>query len=317
MLKKQKPQEQEQNEDNKDKESNFQILKAKTIKQLIAPSGIDASHIDHLEIISNTTRYARSFFISALPRMATFPYLFRNMYEFGDINTSLYINPIHESTSQNQLNKTINELETERIVARDKGNINRESMLSQKRMEAEELRDQIASGFNKLFECSIVSTIFAYNLKDLDKLTKMLSTEMSKNLIDIKSAWAMQEEALQTNLPLMTDKIKKVHTFDRASMATVFPFTMSEVGHPSGIPLGFNKQTGTPILFDNFHDSLTNYNMVIFAKSGAGKSVTMKTLISRSSVLMGIESLALDAEGEYQAVAEALRRNKCNHQPNI
>ena len=46
--------------------------------------------------------------------------------------------------------------------------------------------------------------------------------------------------------------------------------------------------------------------MVIFAKSGAGKSVTMKTLISRSSVLMGIESLALDAEGEYSVVAEAL-----------
>ena len=32
----------------------------------------------------------------------------------------------------------------------------------------------------------------------------------------------------------------------------------------------------------------------------------MKTLISRSAVLMGIESLALDAEGEYSAVAEAL-----------
>ncbi len=32
----------------------------------------------------------------------------------------------------------------------------------------------------------------------------------------------------------------------------------------------------------------------------------MKTLISRSAVLMGIESLALDAEGEYAIVAEAL-----------
>ena len=74
---------------------------------------------------------------------------------------------------------------------------------------------------------------------------------------------------------------KKIHTFDRRSMSTVFPFVTSEVGHSTGIPLGFNKQTGTPILFDNFHSSLTNYNMVIFAKSGAGKSVTMKTLISR------------------------------------
>lgn len=287
-------------------ENGYGLLKKKTIKELIAPSGIDASNIDRLEIISTTTRFARTFFISALPRMATFPELLRDMYMFGDINTSIYINPISESRSQNELNKVINELETERIVAYDKGNINRESLLAQKRVEAESLRDEIAAGFNKLYEASIVSTLFAYNLQDLDRLTKLLATEMSKSLIDIKSAWGIQEEGFQSNLPLMEDKIKKIHTFDRRSMGTVFPFTTSEVGHPTGVPLGFNKQTGVPILFDNFHPSLTNYNMVIFAKSGAGKSVTMKTLISRSSVLMGIESLALDAEGEYTVVAEAL-----------
>ena len=288
------------------KPDEYEILKKKTIKELIAPSGIDATNIDHLEIISNVTRYARSFFVSALPRMCTFPELFRDMYLFGDINTSIYINPIAESTSQNELNRVINELETERIVAADKGNINRESTLGQKRLEAEQLRDEIAAGYNKLYEASVVATLFAYSLEDLDRYTKLLSTEMSKSLVGIKSAWAMQEEAFKSNLPLMDDKIKKTHTFDRRSMGTVFPFTTSEVGHPTGVPLGINKQTGVPIMFDNFHSSLTNYNMVIFAKSGAGKSVTMKTLISRSAVLMGIQSLALDAEGEYSIVAESL-----------
>ena len=287
-------------------QEELKTLRKMTIKELIAPSGIDASKIDHLEIISNVKKYARSFFISSLPRMCTFPELFRDLYFFGDINTSIYINPIQESRSQNELNKVINELETERIVAADRGNINRESTLTQKRLEAEQLRDEIAAGFNKMYEASIVSTLFTYSLEDLDRLTKMLATEMSKSLVGVKSAWAIQEEAFKSNLPLMNDKIKKVHQFDSRSMGTVFPFTTSEVGHPTGIPLGFNKQTGTPILFDNFHSSLTNYNMVIFAKSGAGKSVTMKTLISRSSVLMGIESLALDAEGEYTIVAESL-----------
>ncbi len=281
-------------------------LRAKTIKELIAPSGIDASKVDHLEIISSVTRYARSFFISGLPRMCTFPELFRDLYFFGDINTSIYITPIAESRSQNELNKVINELETERIVASDRGNINRESTLAQKRFEAEQLRDEIAAGFNKMYEASVIATLFAYNMQDLDRLTKLLATEMSKSLVEIKNAWAIQEEAFKSNLPLMNDQIRKIHSFDRRSMGTVFPFTTSEIGHPTGVPLGFNKQTGTPILFDNFHSSLTNYNMVIFAKSGAGKSVTMKTLISRSSVLMGIESLALDAEGEYSIVAESL-----------
>ena len=303
MRKKREQQEQEKLINNNEEPGT---LRQTTIKELIAPSGIDASKIDHLEIISDVKRYARSFFISTLPRMCTFPELFRDLYFFGDINTSLYITPIAESRSQNELNKVINELETERIVAADRGNINRESTLTQKRFEAEQLRDEIAAGFNKMYEASIVSTLFTYNMEDLDRLTKLLSTEMSKSLVGIKSAWAIQEDAFKSNLPLMDDKLKKTHAFDSRSMGTVFPFTTSEVGHPTGVPLGFNKQTGTPILFDNFDSSLTNYNMVIFAKSGAGKSVTMKTLISRSSVLMGIESLALDAEGEYSIVAESL-----------
>ena len=309
MSKKQrKPQEEYQmkNNFNDNNQLEYDILRKKTIKELIAPSGIDASNIDHLEIISNTTRYARSFFVSSLPRMCTFPELFRDMYLFGDINTSVYINPVPEARSQNELNRVINQLETERIVAADRGNINRESILAQKRLEAEGLRDQIASGFNKLFEASVVATLFTYNLQSLEAQSKLLATELSKTLVGIKSTWAMQDEAFQSNVPLMKNQIDKTHTFDRNSMATAFPFTTSEVGHLTGIPLGMNKQTGVPVLFDNFHPSLANYNMVVFAKSGAGKSVTMKTLISRSAVLMGIESLALDAEGEYKIVAESL-----------
>ena len=287
-------------------EESRTILRKKSIKELIAPSGIDVSNIDHLEIISNVKRYARSFYVSSLPRTCIFPELFRSLYMFGDINTSIYIKPLDEATTQNELNKTITELETERIVASDKGNINRESIVAQKRFETEQLRDEIASGFNKLYEASIVSTLFAYSQTDLERLSKMLTAEMSKSLIGIRSAWAIQEDGFKSALPLMEDKIKKKHIFDRPSMGTVFPFTTSNIGHDTGVPIGINRQTGVPILFDNFHSSLTNYNMVIFAKSGAGKSVTMKTLISRSSVLMGIESLTLDAEGEYSIVAEAL-----------
>ena len=211
MKKSKKQQEEKYNNEN-------DILKKATLKDLIAPSGIDVSNIDHIEIISNTKRFARSFFVSTLPRMCTFPELFRDLYLFGDINTSIYINPIKEEKSQNDLNRVINELETERIVAADKGNINRESTITQKRLEAEQLRDEIAAGFNKLFEATIVSTLFTYNLDDLDRLSKMLASEMSKTLVGIKSAWGIQEEAFQSNLPLMNNKISKPHTFDRNSM---------------------------------------------------------------------------------------------------
>ena len=69
-------------------------------------------------------------------------------------------------------------------------------------------------------------------------------------------------------------------------------------------------------MFDNFSPTLSNYNMVIFGKSGAGKGVTIKTITARSSVLMGIESLALDAEGEYGVVADALGGVNVTISPN-
>ncbi len=285
-----------------------EILKknAKNLKDLIAPAGIDVSHTNHMEIISTKTRYVRNMIVATIPRMCTFPEFLRGMYTFGDANISVFINPISESTSQTELNRTINELESERLVAFDRGDINRERIVAQKRAEAEELRDEIAAGFNKLFASTIICTLFAYSMEDLDKYTEMLSSEMSKTLIGMKSAWAIQEEAFKSNMPFNENKLNKEHTFDRRSMGTVFPFFTSEVGHEKGIPLGFNRQTGLPILFDNFSPTLANYNMVIFGKSGAGKGVTIKTLTSRSSVLMGIESLALDAEGEYGVVADAL-----------
>lgn len=288
----------------------------KDIKDLIAPSGIDATSTNHIEIVSNNTKYARSMIVSLLPRMCTFPEFLRGMYNFGDINVSIFINPISEAKSQTELNRTINTLESERIVAADRGNINRESMLAQKRAEAEELRDAIASGLDKLFEASIICTLFAYDMDELDRQTELLSSEMSKTLIGLKNAWALQEEAFKTNLPLGENKLAKNHTFDRRSMATVFPFINSDVGHETGIPIGFNRQTGLPILFDNFSSTLSNYNMVIFGKSGAGKGVTIKTIIARSAILQGIESLALDAEGEYGVVAEALGGVNVKISPN-
>ena len=120
------------------------------LKDLISPSGVDASHYDYLEIFSKVSRFARSFYVTTMPRQATFPYFLSDIYNFGDINTSVYISPIPETVSQNDLNRTIVEIQSERLVAQDRGDINRESVLAIKQAEAEALRDQIASITNYL-----------------------------------------------------------------------------------------------------------------------------------------------------------------------
>lgn len=295
--------------------SSLEVNKS-TLKDLLSPSGIDASHYDYLEIFSKVSRFARSFYLTTIPRQATFPYFLSGIYEFGDVNTSVFITPISETTSQNELNKQIVELQSERYVAHDRGDINRESVLTTKQAEAESLRDQIAAGYNKLFDATIVCTLFSYTKDELDKMSELIAMEASKNLLGLKTAWALQEESFKSNVPLNDNKLKRKHTFDRGSMATVFPFISSDAGHNSGVPIGINKQTGLPVIFDNFSNTLTNYNMIIFGKSGAGKSVTIKTIMARSAILMGVENLVLDAEGEYVVVAEALRGINVNISPN-
>lgn len=125
-------------------ERSVLLKNRKTVKDIIAPAGVDATHTNHLEIVASTTRYARSVIISTMPRMCTFPEFLRSMYTFGDVNVSVFIKPISENASQTDLNRRINEIESERIVAAERGDINRERLLTQKRMEAEELRDSIA-----------------------------------------------------------------------------------------------------------------------------------------------------------------------------
>lgn len=62
------------NQTNKiEEEVNNRSIRRMTVKEMIAPTGIDVSSLDHLEIISNVNRYARSFFVANLPRMCTFP----------------------------------------------------------------------------------------------------------------------------------------------------------------------------------------------------------------------------------------------------
>ena len=88
----------------KSKESNTLLKRNQsTLKDIIAPGGIDASYTNHIAIMSSRTRFARSMLVSVLPRMCTFPEFLRGMYTFGDINVSVFISPVNDLTFINEL----------------------------------------------------------------------------------------------------------------------------------------------------------------------------------------------------------------------
>lgn len=87
------------------------------------------------------------------------------------------------------------------------------------------------------------------------------------------------------------------------ALSTTFPFTSADLTQDNGILYGINMHNSGLVIFDRF--SLENGNAVVFAKSGAGKSFTVK-LEALRSMMMGTEIVIIDPENEYQRMAEAV-----------
>jgi len=87
------------------------------------------------------------------------------------------------------------------------------------------------------------------------------------------------------------------------ALSTSFPFTSSELSRNEGILYGLNRHNNGLVLFDRF--SLENANMVVFAKSGAGKSFAIK-LEALRSLMIGVECIIIDPEDEYKTLCDAV-----------
>ena len=90
---------------------------------------------------------------------------------------------------------------------------------------------------------------------------------------------------------------------DTTSLATTFPFVSSDLSDDKGVMFGINEHNGSLIIFDRF--SMQNYNSVVFATAGAGKSYMIK-LEALRSLMLGTEIIVIDPENEYRDLAEAV-----------
>ena len=86
------------------------------------------------------------------------------------------------------------------------------------------------------------------------------------------------------------------------AISTSFPFTSADLTQDRGILYGINMHNNGLVIFDRF--SLENANMVVFAKSGAGKSFTVKL-----EALRGVKKEFLEAKTrkELRVIATELQ----------
>ena len=169
--------------------------------------------------------------------------------------------------------------------------------------DAEELRDQLQVGEEKFFRFGLYVTLWADSLEELGFVQRKIETLFGQQMVFSKVASSQQEQGMNSTMPQCTDQLLIRRNMNTGAISTSFPFTSADLTQEKGILYGINMHNNGLVIFDRF--SLENANMVVFAKSGAGKSFTVK-LEALRSMMTGSDIIIIDPENEYQKLADAV-----------
>lgn len=269
-----------------------------TLRDLIAPSSIEI-HSSHFRL---GTKYGRTIYIYGYPRQIYTGWLSSliNIDEVLDI--SMFIYPVESQVVLNNLRKKVTQLEASMSINSEKGRT-RDPGLEAAIQDAEELRDQLQVGAERFFRYGLYVTLYADSLDELSFVQHKLETLFGQQLIFSKVASSQQEQGLNSTIPQMMDQLQIRRNMNTGAISTSFPFTSADLTQEKGVLYGINMHNNGLVIFDRF--SLENANMVVFAKSGAGKSFTVK-LEAMRSMMVGSDVLIIDPENEYQKLSDAV-----------
>ena len=267
-------------------------------KDLIAP---DALEVD-FNFIKIGDRYLRTVFIAGYPRFVSANWLSPLINFNHSLDVSMFIYPIEGKGVLDDLRRKITEMEAEINSDIQRGRIpNIETQI--KLEDAKSLQEQLAKGAERFYQFGLYITLTADNLEELDHLTKQIQSTLGALLIIAKPATLQMEPGFKTTQPLGQDYLNVTRNMDTTSLATTFPFTSSELTANEGIMYGINEHNDSLVIFDRF--TMENANMVVFAKSGAGKSFLVK-LESLRSLMFDAEIIVIDPEDEYRRMCESV-----------
>ncbi|MEX1059350.1 MAG: DUF87 domain-containing protein, partial [Candidatus Saccharimonadales bacterium] len=218
------------------------------------------------------------------------------------IDLSMIIQPVRTETVLNNLRKNVSQLEAGIQIDAEKGRV-RDPGKQAAIMDAEEMRDKLQVGEERFFRFGFYFTIYANSLDELDVIGHRVESMLGQQLVYSKAATAQQEQGLNSTIPQFLDQLQIYRNMNTGAISTSFPFTSADLSQENGILYGINMHNSGLVIFDRF--SLENGNSVVFAKSGAGKSFTVK-LEALRSMMFGTEIFIIDPENEYQKMTEAV-----------
>ncbi|MFA5368834.1 MAG: DUF87 domain-containing protein [Candidatus Paceibacterota bacterium] len=267
-------------------------------KDIIAPASVEVGqNYVHLE-----EKYTKTYFVFSYPRYLSMGWLSPIINMDIPFDISFYFHPIETRDILKQLRNSVTEVQSEIIERQDKGLI-RDPALETAFQDLEELRDRLQTAQEKMFKFGLYITVYVDDKKDLEQVETTLRSILESRLIYIKPALFQQKEGLISCFPYGTDLLAIHNTLNTAPLSSLFPFISFDLSSNEGILFGINNHNSSLVLFDRF--SLENANMVIFAKSGSGKSYAVKLELLRS-MMMGTDCVVIDPENEFKSLTTAV-----------
>ena len=243
----------------------------------------------------------RIFFVVAYPRYLNDGWLEPILNLEREMDVSITIHPINTADTLKKFQKKVAEVQSQINTRAEKGMV-RDPKLEAAYNNLEDLRDKLQQAEEKLFDVGLYISIYGNSEKELNDTESEIKGILDSRLIYTKPALFQQEQGFKSIMPTLTDELQVWNKFNSSPLSSFFPFTSFDLTADTGILYGVNRHNSSLVLFDRF--SLTNYNSVTFATSGAGKSYSLKLEILRS-LMFGTEVIVIDPEREYEYLAEA------------
>jgi len=290
------------NTKNKDQEplSNEQIYSkaSQDLKDLIAPAGLKIES----QSINISGKTAKSFFVISYPRYLDDSWLAPLINLDKIFNVSLHITPLATAEMMKNFQKKVAEVESQIYTKQEKGEV-RDPKLETALQDLEDLRDSLQQASEKMFEVGLYITIYGDEDEEIRKTETEIKNILESKLIYIRPALFQEAEAIKTVFPLGTDLLKITNTINTSPLSSFFPFLSFDLSSDRGILYGLNRHNGSLVIFDRF--SLENYNSMVFATSGSGKSYYTKLEILRT-LMFDTNIIIIDPEKEYEYLAESV-----------
>ena len=268
------------------------------LRDFIAPSSLEFN----ASYFRLGTRLARTYYVYGYPRQLYTGWLSAMVNLDEVIDLSMYIYPVESQVVLENLRKKVTQLEAGIQIDSEKGRV-RDPAKQAAIQDAEEMRDKLQVGEERFFRFGLYFTIYAHSTEELEFVSHKVESMLGQQLIFSKPASSQQEQGFNSVVPEFTDQLQIRRNMSTGAISTSFPFTSADLSQDSGILYGINMHNSGLVIFDRF--SLENGNAVVFAKSGAGKSFTVK-LEALRSLMMGTEIFIIDPENEYERMCDAV-----------